>query len=66
MSFPELTPADHAALRAFAARHGRNWKARLRDQWIAASAAPELHRLRNSHGPAWLATFSLDQVQADA
>lgn len=47
-------PKQQAALAAFAAVHGRRWKAELHRQWEAASAEPELHRLRNTHGPTWL------------
>lgn len=57
---PEITDAQRAALKAFAKKHGRSWKSRLQDLWRSASASPELHRLRNTHGPRWLATFKLD------
>jgi hypothetical protein len=59
MTIPDLTPEQRTALEAFAAEHGRLWKSRLRDQWMNASATPELHRLRNTHGPSWLARFRL-------
>lgn len=58
--FAPLTPEQSAALARFAASHGLGWKAVLRAQWTAASAEPELHRLRNTHGPSWLAAFQLD------
>jgi len=56
---PEPEPEQLAALAAFAARHGRYWKAALRRQWERAGAAPELHRLRNTHGPTWLDNYRL-------
>lgn len=68
---PRLTTADVAALRVFAANRGRSWKEALRLCWAASSGywqmpAPQssedaaaLQSLRNSHGPSWLASFSL-------
>ena len=56
---PEPSPPQHAALVAFAALHGRRWKAELRRQWESASAEPELHRLRNTHGPTCLDRYRL-------
>ena len=52
-----LTAEEREALRAFAAEHGRCWKAELRKQWMNASAIPVLHRLRNRLGPSWLVRF---------
>ncbi|MDE3027867.1 MAG: hypothetical protein KGH84_05675 [Paracoccaceae bacterium] len=57
MTLPDLTHEEHAALVAFAARHGCNWKVRLFELWMSAAAAPALHRLRNTHGPRWLTTY---------
>lgn len=56
-----LTAEEHEALRAFAAEHGRCWKAELRKQWMNASAIPVLHSLRNRLGPSWLVQFRLDR-----
>jgi len=56
---PEPDAKQQAALAAFAALHGRRWKAELRRQWEAASTEPELHRLRNTHGPTWLDRYRL-------
>lgn len=56
-----LTAEELAALKAFAATHGRYWKAVLRDQWMNATAAPVLHRLRNRLGPSWLTRFRLSK-----
>lgn len=60
----ELTTEEIAAIRAFAAEHGRYWKAELRRQWMNASAAPILHRLRNRLGPSWLVKFRLHAQSA--
>ncbi len=60
-----MKPAPNAeqlqALRAFAAAHGRTWKAALRAEWMQACQGisdPELQGLlqqvRNQLGPAWL------------
>ncbi|MDQ1902714.1 hypothetical protein RAH32_20035 [Paracoccus sp. WLY502] len=56
-----LTAEEQEALRAFAAEHGRCWKAELRKQWMNASASPVLHSLRNRLGPSWLVRFRLDR-----
>lgn len=58
-TFEPLTRDELTALESFAERHGRQWKAQLRRRWEAASASPTLHRLRNTHGPAWLKSFKL-------
>jgi hypothetical protein len=60
----ELTPEQLAAVAAFARLHGRRWKLHLRQQWEWARATPILHGLRNSHGPAWLATYRLNATPA--
>lgn len=49
-----LTAGEIAALQAYAAEHGRKWKAALLDDWMRAALTGELHALRNSHGPSWL------------
>lgn len=36
-----------AALREYAAKHGRTWKAQLRADWMKSKAPPALMRLRN-------------------
>jgi hypothetical protein len=55
-----LDPDTLAALRTYAAHRGRTWKAALLRAWEASNAGvPELQRLRNTHGPAWLARFRL-------
>lgn len=55
-----ITPEELAALKAYAAKHGDSWKNFLNADWMRARAEPELHRLRNTHGPRWLATFKLE------
>lgn len=61
--FPELTPDDTAALRAFADAHGRDWKAELSNvYWYNArlwrgpvpGMGETLHGIRNNYGPTWL------------
>jgi len=57
--YPPLMLAQVEALRAYARRHGRTWKAELGAEWMRASAEPLLHGLRNSHGPSWLKGYAL-------
>ncbi|TKA94382.1 hypothetical protein FAZ78_22615 [Cereibacter changlensis] len=57
-----LTPDQITALADYARQHGRSWKKHLAQEWQAASAPADLHRLRNTHGPAWLTTFRLDSL----
>jgi hypothetical protein len=57
--YPPLMLAQVEALRAYARRHGRTWKAELHAEWMRASAEPLLHGLRNSHGPSWLKGYAL-------
>jgi hypothetical protein len=50
------------ALKQFAQKHGRNWKSVLREAWMYDgpwSGTGCLRRLRNTHGPSWLAKFKL-------
>ena len=56
-TYPEIDVTTMAALRSMRAGSGRVWKARLRRLWERGEAGPTLHRLRNTHGPAWLAGF---------
>jgi len=62
-----LSPEEHAALRAFAARHGRTWKAHLRHAWMDASEPGTLQRLRNAHyfGPHGLTRYRLTDDQEE-
>lgn len=43
----KLSPEEIAALDAYAARNGRQWKARLREDWMTASSLDVIHHLRN-------------------
>lgn len=54
-----LSAEQLSALRRYADRHGRAWKAALRADWMRASAPAALQRLRNTHGPSWLTSFRL-------
>jgi hypothetical protein len=61
-STSELTVIDAetlAALKDFKKRHGPQWKSKLNSMWMLASAPGVLHRLRNTHGPSWLAGYKL-------
>lgn len=58
----DLSPEERAALRAFASRNGRTWKAALRQQWAYdTSLSGPLRALRNRLGPRWLASFTLSR-----
>jgi len=46
-------------LRAYARERGRNWKSKLRDDWMNARTTGIMQALRNSHGPSWLASYAL-------
>ena len=51
-----------AKKRAFASRHGRTWKAALREKWAYdSSLSGPLRALRNRLGPRWLASFTLSR-----
>ena len=58
----KMTPEQVAALKEFAAENGRGWKRKLQEKWMKASAPPELHALRNSHGPSWLGKVKLEDL----
>lgn len=60
-SYAPLTEQQCIALRAFARQYGPQWKTKLADLWYRAAAQPTLHSLRNSHGPAWLEAFHMEQ-----
>jgi hypothetical protein len=56
-----LSADEMNALRAFKARHGRTWKAKLLDMWQSGRDAnePVLRVLRNRLGPSGLARVKL-------
>lgn len=56
-SLPALAPEQWDALIDWIVEHKGDWKSKLTVAWIKASAPAPLHRLRNTHGPAWLAEF---------
>ena len=64
LPFAPLDPEQAAALALCAKAHGRSWKDALRAAWTTASAEPVLHRLRNTHGPAWLSSVRLEAQEA--
>lgn len=49
------------ALHAYASQYGKDWKDYLGIEWQCAAAPALLHRLRNTHGPSWLAAFAFPQ-----
>jgi|SRR5882724_13204734 len=57
-------PKQYAALLAYAASHGRTWKAQLNHAWMtgqydAGDDSSALQQVRNSFGPSWLVRFKL-------
>lgn len=60
----DLTQDEIAALLAYAAKHGRTWKATLRRAWMGGPPYDDtgiLRRLRNTRGPSWLDRYRLPQ-----
>ncbi|HET6417261.1 MAG TPA: hypothetical protein VFG22_13275 [Polyangiales bacterium] len=57
-TFPELTDEEAETVRAYAEANGAEWKARLRSAWMRSAEPGILQRLRNTHGPSWLAQYS--------
>ncbi|WP_435170312.1 hypothetical protein [Falsirhodobacter sp. 1013] len=57
----DISAEQIAALHAYAARYGADWKHYLVIEWQCATAPALLHRLRNTHGPSWLEGFTLPQ-----
>lgn len=56
----ELTSEQEETLQTYAEWYGKGWKDKLRSDWMRAGThAPvewsHLQRLRNTHGPMWLA-----------
>jgi len=58
-----------AALQRFAARHGRTWKATLREAWMSGNYpttdgeddAAYLQQIRNTFGPRWLLLVDINK-----
>jgi hypothetical protein len=69
---PQPTVDQARAIVAFANENGRTWKDKLRSAWLTASArihgehSPYLQQVRNTLGPSWLNSCTLDEVQAIA
>lgn len=59
-----LAPGQRLALARYAVLRGPGWKNTLQGDWMAARAEPDLHRLRNTHGPAWLADLTMPEGKA--
>jgi hypothetical protein len=55
-----ISTEQEQALKQFARANGREWKAKLNILWQRAAAPVELHQLRNSHGPSWLASYRVN------
>ena len=62
---PDLDHEQREALKQFAKRHGRLWKAKLAEMWVKAEAPALLHRLRNTHGPDWLRGLSMADIETN-
>lgn len=62
MKHKALDQEELDALKAFAARHGRNWKSVLREAWMNASEPGILQQLRNDRGfgPSGLIAFRFE------
>lgn len=54
-TYPDLTEEQAAALEAFAAQHGADWRRKLNDGWLRAAYPGPLQQVRNQFGPTWLA-----------
>ncbi|CAN7626554.1 hypothetical protein [Neorhizobium sp. LjRoot104] len=66
---PPLTEQEEAALREYAARHGRSWKRILNHVWMGEApddAGQILPKLRNTHGPGWLDRYRLSKRPANS
>lgn len=61
------TPEEFKAVEAYAARHGRAWKSRLREAWMSGGneegTGGVLRTLRNTHGPRWLEQFRFNRAK---
>lgn len=54
-----LTNEEHATVLEYALAHGANWKDNLNIDWMNTRTTGILQAARNSHGPSWLADYSL-------
>jgi hypothetical protein len=56
-----LTNEELRVVVAYAQKHGRTWKAKLRAAWMSGGneegTGGILRTLRNTHGPVWLRGF---------
>jgi len=56
-----LLPDEARAVEVYAAKHGRNWKSKLRAAWMSGGneegTGGILRNLRNTHGPSWLFSY---------
>lgn len=64
MAEKQLTAEQLAALRTYAAEHGRYWKSTLHDAWMTgnydgSADSGALQLVRNAFGPSWLTRFKL-------
>lgn len=55
-----LTLEQVTALRVYAEKHGRNWRAKLCDEWTTGKCQGPLQQVRNIRGPSWLMQVRLD------
>lgn len=64
--WPALSDDQEAALRAYAATHGRRWKSILSNVWMGGPPHDDggiLRGLRNTHGPTWLQFYRLPKAE---
>lgn len=66
----EPTIEQWEALKAYAAQHGRCWKAALRNEWMDACQGIDnldqqalLQQLRNQFGPRWLMLIDINKAR---
>ena len=66
MSTDQPTPEQLTALIAFATKHGKDWKEKLKDGWRNSAFPGVLQQIRNQLGPEWLAAFEPEEVEIPA
>ena len=63
---PPLNFEQEAAIRDYAAKHGRCWKSILNNVWMGCAPYDDggiLRGLRNTHGPSWLQSYRLPKAR---
>lgn len=65
-TFPALDQESAQAVLDYAKANGRQWKQKLLSDWLAARLRGAIHRVRNTHGPAWLEKVRLEELESAA